>query len=150
MDAYCKPVRLRTCSHGLNIRKWPPPSVWRPSSPDVSAGAKPELSLIEAGSANLVAADPGGGAVDFYVSIRGEDVTLEKTRAEQSSARNHLRGHITDIIPAGVLTKVIVDVGFELTALVTRQAIADLGLEKGSEVFGVFKASAVHLIPRSS
>jgi molybdopterin-binding protein len=44
---------------------------------------------------------------------------------------------------------VIVDVGFELVALVTRQAVADLELTKGAEVFAVFKASAVHLIPNA-
>ena len=87
--------------------------------------------------------------MDFYVCIRGEDVTLEKGRAEQSSARNHLRGTISDIAVAGVLTKVIIDVGFELVALVTRQAAADLGLVKGAEIFAVFKASAVHLIPNA-
>jgi molybdopterin-binding protein len=82
------------------------------------------------------------------VCIRGEDVTLEKGKAEQSSARNHLNGVVAAITPAGVLTKVVLDVGFELVALVTRQAVADLGLKQGDEVFAVFKASAVHLISR--
>jgi molybdopterin-binding protein len=45
---------------------------------------------------------------------------------------------------------VIVDVGFELVALVTRQAVSDLELVKGSTIFAVFKASAVHLIPRAN
>jgi molybdate transport system ATP-binding protein len=107
------------------------------------------IALLHVGSGQLVAADPSGSDTDFYVCIRGEDVTLEKGRAEQSSARNHLRGTVADIAPAGVLTKVIVDVGFELVALVTRQAVADLELKKGAEVYAVFKASAVHLIPKT-
>jgi molybdate transport system ATP-binding protein len=106
------------------------------------------VAIMQVGSARLAAADPKGEGLDFYVCIRGEEVTLEKGRAEQSSARNHLQGRVADVVPAGVLTKVVVDVGFELVALVTRQAIADLGLVKGSEVYAVFKASAVHLIPR--
>ena len=44
--------------------------------------------------------------------------------------------------------KVVVDVGFEIVALVTRQAVMDMSLERGTEVSVVFKASAVHLIPR--
>jgi molybdate transport system ATP-binding protein len=107
------------------------------------------IALIRAGAGLLAAADPGGEGLEFYVCIRGDDVTLEKGRAEQSSARNHLRGTVVGIAPAGVLTKVTVDVGFELIALVTRQAIADLELIKGSEVLAVFKASAVHLIPKT-
>ena len=63
-----------------------------------------------------------------------------RTPAEKTAVRK--------AVPAGVLTKVVIEVGFELVALVTRQAIADLGLVKGSEVFAVFKASAVHLIPK--
>jgi len=108
------------------------------------------VALLQVGSAKLVSADPGGDEKDFYVCIRGEDVTLEKGRAEQSSARNHLNGTVKEIVPAGVLTKVIVDVGFELVALVTRQAVSDLELVKGSTIFAVFKASAVHLIPRAN
>jgi molybdopterin-binding protein len=107
------------------------------------------VALLDVGSAQLAAADPGGEEVDFYVCIRGEDVTLEKGRAEQSSARNHLRGTVSDIALAGVLTKVIINVGFEMVALVTRQAAADLELVKGAEIFTVFKASAVHLIPNA-
>jgi molybdate transport system ATP-binding protein len=112
-------------------------------------GRQGGLALLEVGLSDLAAADPGGEGLDFYVCIRGEDVTLEKGRAEQSSARNHLRGVIMEIVPAGALTRVIVDVGFELVALVTRQAVADLELKKGIEVVAVFKASAVHLIPKA-
>ena len=135
----------------------------RPEHPEVAAAAGVEtvvtgriqrrdggVAFMEVGSANLMAAEPAGKDIDFYVCIRGVDVTLEKGRAEQSSARNHLQGRVEHILPAGVLMKVTIDVGFKIVALVTRQAIADLGLVNGSEVFAVFKASAVHLIPRSA
>ena len=105
------------------------------------------VALLDVGSAQLAAADPGGADTDYYVCVRGEDVTLEKGRAEQSSARNHLRGTVMEIALAGILTRVSIDVGFELVALVTRQAASDLELTKGAEIFAVFKASAVHLIP---
>jgi molybdate transport system ATP-binding protein len=108
------------------------------------------VAMLAIGSAQLVAADTGSDATDFYVCIRSEDVTLEKGRAQQSSARNHLRGTVLALVPAGVLTRVIVDVGFELVALVTRQATEDLQLAVGAEVFAVFKASAVHLIVKGT
>ena len=106
------------------------------------------VATLQVGSSELAAADPGGEIVDYYVCIRGEDVTLEKGRAEQSSARNHLQGVVVDVIPAGILTKVLVNVGFELVGLVTRQAVEDLGLTKDAHIFAVFKASAVHLIAK--
>lgn len=105
------------------------------------------VAVLDVGTSELVAADPDGNESDFYVCIRGEDVTLEKGRAEQSSARNHLEGYVAEVTPAGVLTRVTVNAGFDLVAIVTRQAAADLGLTRGAKVFAVFKASAVHLIP---
>jgi molybdate transport system ATP-binding protein len=100
--------------------------------------------VLAVGSAELFAADSDGD--EFHVCIRGEDITLEKGRAEQSSARNHLKGVVREVMPSGILMKVVVDVGFSLVALVTRQAVQDLSLSPGAQVFAVFKASAVHLI----
>jgi molybdopterin-binding protein len=50
--------------------------------------------------------------------------------------------------PAGPVSRVTVDCGFALTALVTRQAAQDLALQPGTPVTATVKASAVHLIPR--
>ena len=99
------------------------------------------------GSTQLVAVDPGTGERDFWVCIRGEDVTLETGTAVSSSARNRLGGKVEELVPKGALTKVVLDVGFPLAALVTRQSAIDLDLAPGRSVFAVFKASIVHLIP---
>jgi molybdate transport system ATP-binding protein len=162
VDALTLGDQMLVMSAGRILQSGPPQEVFtRPQHPEVATAVGVEtvatgrlhareggVTLLNVGSAQLAAADPGTDEVDFYVCIRGEDVTLEKGRAEQSSARNHLRGTITEIAPAGVLTKVTIDAGFNLIALVTRQAAADLGLMKGAEIFAVFKASAVHLIPK--
>jgi molybdate transport system ATP-binding protein len=162
VDALTLGDQMLVMSAGRVLQTGPPQEVFtRPKHREVAAAVGIEtvvaghverresgIAFLQAGSGSLAAADPGGDDSEFYVCIRGEDVTLEKGRAEQSSARNHLRGKIVTIAPAGVLTKVTVDAGFELVALVTRQAVADLALTEGSEVFAVFKASAVHLIPK--
>jgi molybdate transport system ATP-binding protein len=164
VDALTLGDQMIVMSGGRALQTGPPQEVFtRPQHREVAAAVGVEtivagrvlrrdsgIVMMQVGSADLLAADPGGSGHDFYVCIRGEDVTLEKGRAEQSSARNHLQGRVADILPGGILTKVVIDVGFELRALVTRQAIADLRLEKGSEIFAVFKASAVHLIPKST
>ena len=54
---------------------------------------------------------------------------------------------MSEVFPQGTLTKVVLDVGFELVALVTRQAALDLNLAPGVGISAVFKASIVHLIP---
>jgi molybdate transport system ATP-binding protein len=163
VDALTLGDQMLVISGGRVLQSGPPQEVFtRPEHREVAAAVGVEtvaagrierrdggIAFLQVGSGKLVAADPGGDELDYYVCIRGEDVTLERGRADQSSARNHLRGRVIEITPAGVLTKITIDVGFELTALVTRQAVADLELVKGAEVFAVFKASAVHLIPNA-
>ena len=105
------------------------------------------IVTLEAGGRRIAAVDPGGTGSDFYVCLRGEDVTIEKGDAARSSARNHLVGAVADVTPAGALSRVTVDVGFRIAALVTRPAAGDLGVAPGQRVAAVFKASAVHLIP---
>jgi len=104
---------------------------------------------IQAERAELIAADPQDGHNSYFVGIRGENVTLETGRPGQSSARNHLQGVIKEIVPAGALWRVTMDVGFDLVALLTHTAIEDMRLEQGSTVFAAFKAAAVHLIPKA-
>jgi molybdate transport system ATP-binding protein len=163
VDALTLGDQMLVISGGRVLQSGPPQEVFtHPQHREVAAAVGVEtvaagrierrdggIAFLQVGSGKLVAADPGGDELDYYVCIRGEDVTLERGRADQSSARNHLRGRVIEITPAGVLTKITIDVGFELTALVTRQAVADLELVKGAEVFAVFKASAVHLIPNA-
>jgi molybdate transport system ATP-binding protein len=156
--------RMLLMSRGRVLQEGSPEEIFtRPRHPDVAMAVGVEtlvagkicrreqgVAVLEVGSTQLLAADPGGKETEFFVSIRAEDVTLEKGRAEHSSARNHLRGTVSEIVPAGSLMKVTVDVGFELVALVTRQSASDLKLTKGAEIFAVFKASAVHLIHREA
>jgi molybdate transport system ATP-binding protein len=106
------------------------------------------LIALDAGSARVWALDPGDRVDAFFISIRAEDVTLETGGLPSSSARNHLIGRVEEIQPAGPVSRVVVDCGFRLTALVTRQAIQDLHLRAGACVTALIKASAIHLIPR--
>jgi molybdenum ABC transporter ATP-binding protein len=95
----------------------------------------------------------GGGDVsagdEVLVCVRPEDVVLGPvTEGLATSARNHLRGHVVRVAPAGPFVRVEVDLGFGLVALVTRQSVEDLGIAAGAECVATFKASAVHLIRR--
>lgn len=103
---------------------------------------------VRAGPAMVTGVDPGCGGVRYWLCIRGEDVTLERGPAGATSARNRMRGSVVEVSPMGPLMKVVLDVGFPLTALVTRQSVMDLDVEKGEVVSAVFKASVVHLVPR--
>jgi molybdate transport system ATP-binding protein len=106
------------------------------------------LATVAVGHARLVAVATGVGVGDGYVSIRAEDVILEKGAVAPSSARNQLVGQVRAMIREGPMARVSLDCGFPLTALVTNQACQELGLREGDRVTALIKAPAVHLIPR--
>lgn len=85
-----------------------------------------------------------------YACLRPEDITLWKQAdLPSSSARNLLRGRVKQILPGGPLVRVVLDCGFILVALVTRSSAQAMRLEPGAVITATFKASAVHIIPRS-
>ena len=48
----------------------------------------------------------------------------------------------------GPLARVVVDCGFRLTAIVTRQAEEELRLHEGEQVVAVVKATSIRIVPR--
>ena len=63
------------------------------------------------------------------------------------SARNVLRGTVTEVKLGAVAAQVRLDIGGgnAITAMVTADAVADLGIREGSEVSAVIKATEVML-----
>jgi molybdate transport system ATP-binding protein len=112
------------------------------------------LATIQVGPRQLVALVPprsnGGLDGEVYVCIHAEDVVLEKKGANlpQSSARNHLLGHIRSLDREGPMVRVNLDCGFPLKALITNQACQDMGLRERDEIVALIKAPAIHLIAR--
>src|SRR5690606_2610973 len=65
----------------------------------------------------------------------------------RTSARNALRGEIVDISPGDVSAEVILRVaeGVEITAMLTRRSVEDLGLAIGRPAIALIKASFIVL-----
>ncbi len=62
-----------------------------------------------------------------------------------SSARNVLRGRVAAVDPEGGLYRVTVDAGWPMVSVITKASWDELGLKVGTEVYAVFKASAVRV-----
>ncbi len=90
---------------------------------------------------------PAGGEV--CACIRAEDITIALSRLS-SSARNSFAGRITRVVSTGPITRIEIDCGFPLVALVTKRSAEELDLEKGKSVYATFKATGVHVIKRES
>lgn len=76
------------------------------------------------------------------ISIRPEDIILSKETLI-SSARNVHKGIVTDIIIDGSSSKVIVDIGISLVALITKKSLVEMKIEKGITIYTVFKTMSV-------
>lgn len=61
------------------------------------------------------------------------------------SARNQLTGKVVDVIKGATTSHVRIEIagGAIVTSSITNEAVADLGLQKGDEVWAVIKASDV-------
>ena len=79
------------------------------------------------------------------VSVRPEDVILSAGPLI-SSARNVMKGKVTDIISDDKSAKVLLDVGIPMTVLITRRSMLDMNIKKGDELYAVFKTMAVKVI----
>jgi tungstate transport system ATP-binding protein len=79
--------------------------------------------------------------------VRPEEITISLSQA-QSSARNVFTGQITRLVTFGPLTRIDIDCGFRLVALVTKKSAEELSLDIGQTVYATFKATGVHVFKR--
>lgn len=82
---------------------------------------------------------------DAHAVIRAEEIVLSVDTPE-SSMQNHFRGRVVELLPAGALTRVTVDVeGTPIVAAVTARSVHELDIRVGAEIVASFKTTAVHL-----
>ena len=106
------------------------------------------LVAIQVGQGRLTALDPGGIDEEVFACIRAEEVILERGPVGRVSARNRLEGTVSSVTPEGPLVRVVLDCGFALAAIVTRQACRELDVKEGETLTAIVKSPSVHLIGR--
>jgi molybdopterin-binding protein len=84
-----------------------------------------------------------------HVAYRPEDVVLARAGEDDgSSVRNRIAGTVGLLAPAGGFMRVRLDVqGGALVALLTRESIERLGLERGRDAEAHIKAAALRVFP---
>ncbi|MDX2511427.1 MAG: TOBE domain-containing protein, partial [Desulfobacterales bacterium] len=85
---------------------------------------------------------PGFGNVSI-----GSDEIIIANKKPSSSARNIFKGTVKDISNARSGTEVLVDIGREITVLITPESVVSMDLTCGSHVWIEFKATAVKFFP---
>ena len=110
------------------------------------------LAAVLVGSARLtaVAGDLPAGVTEVFACIRAEDVILSHDPELHSSPRNRLSAVVRAVVSEGPLTRIELDCGFPLTAVLTKQACAELELQENVTVRALVKAPQIHLVPRGA
>jgi tungstate transport system ATP-binding protein len=111
--------------------------------------------VVLANNDGMVTVDIGDDAIEavssypvgktVYACVRPEDITLALS-STQSSARNSFKGDIVQVTTLGPLSRVEMNCGFRLIALVTRMSAEELNLRAGRQVYATFKATGVHIM----
>jgi molybdate transport system ATP-binding protein len=110
------------------------------------AGRDAGLLTVRTGPALLQCVD-GGETGALLACIRAEDIALSR-EVGHSTVRNRIAGRVRTVVGEGPLTRVELDCGFPLAALVTTQSAMELGLRGGDEVSAIIKTTSVHLVSR--
>ncbi|MEW5844634.1 MAG: ATP-binding cassette domain-containing protein [Bacteroidota bacterium] len=98
---------------------------------------------------------PFGKTVAFYADTifpQGfvcfpEDSVVLSTQVENQSALNVFRGKVIDIFAQRFGYEVVIDCGFRVSALITKESLQKLNISAGTEIFASVKANAVKYIP---
>jgi len=114
----------------------------------VVVSSEDRVVTIDSGGRFIEAISDYAVGVEVSACVRPEDITLALSRMS-SSARNSFDGEVSWVVSMGPLTRVEIDCGFPLVALVTRKSAGEMGLTKGKRVFATFKATGVHVIKRN-
>ncbi len=111
------------------------------------AAPQPLAAEISAASARELDLRPGTRAVASFKAARPESCNAETEEHRMKlSARNQLSATVTGITQGEAIANVALDAGgVRLVASITREAADELGLQEGSEVVAVVKASDVIL-----
>ena len=101
------------------------------------------------GSPEIQAVSDYPAGKEVYACIRPEDITLALSDT-RSSARNSFQARVTQVTSLGPLSRVEINCGFRLIALITRISAEDLNLKAGKEVYATFKATGVYIMERKA
>jgi molybdate transport system ATP-binding protein len=107
------------------------------------------LATVRLGGQELKAEAPAGVGAEVAFCIRAEDVMLARATAADMSAMNQWRGVIDYDTVEGPFVRVVLNCGFRLSALVTRDAWQRLSLVPGNPVVAIVKAASIRVLSRN-
>lgn len=81
---------------------------------------------------------------DVTVALRSEDVYISKSNS-QTKSMNKFNGKVTNIIRKGIISKLNVDIGVNITSVIPSQSLENMDIKLGDNVWASFKESDIHV-----
>jgi molybdate transport system ATP-binding protein len=81
-----------------------------------------------------------------FIQFRPSDVIVSRENPTGLSVRNHLRGHVCQVLSVGSAVFIAIDIGQILWAEITPQAAMELQLAAGIDVICLLKAHSLTLV----
>lgn len=104
-------------------------------------------SVIDVDGIPVRAASPFGPGEDVCLCIRSEDLRIAPAdRGRDIPEQNAFSGAVVSITPRGRFSKVTVDCGFALTAILSWKTADNLGIQENSRVTVSFAPESVHVV----
>lgn len=144
------PTLSEAFSMSLSIRNQLPGTVTSVSPGEVMATVRIRLT----GGSDLTAAITREATEELGLAtgsavralVKSTEVSLATARVDGVSIRNQLPGTVRDIATGGAMASVKVALeGGDLTAVITRDAVTDLGLAPGASVVALIKSTEVSI-----
>lgn len=79
------------------------------------------------------------------IIIRGEEIIISNEKIE-SSATNNFKGKIKQIIPYLINHEIIIDIGIDLTVVISEESLQKFQFKENSEAWISFKSTAIKII----
>lgn len=79
---------------------------------------------------------------DAKISVKPVDIILSKGTFV-SSARNVFEGVVRDITEDENSARILLDIGIPIEALITKESLIEMNIQKGIKLYAIFKAMAV-------
>jgi molybdate transport system ATP-binding protein len=107
------------------------------------------LATVVSGGREVRANAHGVVGAEVALCIRAEDVVVARHESRELSAMNRWPAVVRSETPDGPFVRVVLDCGFRLAALVTRDAWRRLALRPGDHAWAVVKAASITALPRT-
>jgi molybdate transport system ATP-binding protein len=106
------------------------------------------LATVRIDGHEFKAEAPPGTGTEVALCIRAEDVVVARSAEGDMSAMNRWRAAVAYETTEGPFVRVVLDAGFRVSALVTRDTWQRLALKTGDPVLAIVKASSIRMLRR--